>query len=183
MSGRALLGARGAPAALTVNTTLRQHSDQHHRRPHPQPGPFPVKRAAAPCSDLREHQREHGTRQHCSRGPLKREPAFRQSSSFSIHFACFCREHQPDRTPNARALRGSRAFRVGPGACARGTFISYSAVAIPTKLFPRRSHMTYTLHWQHDSVCTACVHAWEGETQILGGWETILSQSFTPVLA
>ena len=164
MSGRAHLRARGAPAALTVNTTLRQHSDQRHRRSHPQPGPLPVKRAAAPSVDLREHQPECGARQHCSRGPLKREPAFRQScklSSFSIHFACFCREHQPDRPPNARALQGSRAFRVGPGACARGTFISYSAVAIPTKLFPRRSHMTYTLHWQ-PRLCVHCMCACMG---------------------
>ena len=70
-------------------------------------------------------------------------------------------------TPAARSgqtmctVGGSRPFRSRPGGCAHGTFISYSAVAIPTKLFPRRSDIVFTLHWQ-PRLCVHCMRACMG---------------------
>ena len=150
--------ARSTPAALTVMLSIRQRSEQQHPRSHPQLDPLPVKRDAATSIERA-----------CAAAKAWSAPALLPGRTLKhslgsgkpLHFASFLGEQQPDRPQNVRALRGSRGGRVGSGACAHGTSLMYSGGAIPTKLFPRRSDIVFTLHWQ-PRLCVHCMRACMG---------------------
>ena len=94
--------ARCTPAALTMMPSIRQRSEQHHRRPYPQPDPLPVTRAVAPCIDLRAQQPERGALQHCSRVHAQTQRSFPEGSSFHKFLLASNARSNPER---ARALR------------------------------------------------------------------------------